>query len=55
LKNRLGRGRFKAYDENRWIQAAAAAATFAFVTSSFCVFANSVDDILAIFSGLRWS
>lgn len=51
LKKRLGRDRFKAYNENRWIRAGAVALTFCYCGASLVFFANTfpqLRDILAI-------
>ena len=53
LKKRLGRDRFKAYNENRWIQAAAVMLTFCYVAASLCLFANTFSEMKQIFLSLR--
>jgi D-alanyl-lipoteichoic acid acyltransferase DltB (MBOAT superfamily) len=53
LKKRLGRERFKAYNENRWIHAAAVVLTFCFVSASMIFFANTFAQIKEMFSLLR--
>jgi D-alanyl-lipoteichoic acid acyltransferase DltB (MBOAT superfamily) len=45
LRRRLTRDQLKAYNAHPVIRGAAIAATFAFVTLSFVVFANSLDDL----------
>ena len=55
LKKWLGRERFKAYNENRWIRAAAVVLTFAYCAASLMFFANSLPQIQAIFHVLRSS
>jgi D-alanyl-lipoteichoic acid acyltransferase DltB (MBOAT superfamily) len=54
LKKHLGREKFRAYNENRWIRAAAIVVTFLYFAASFFFFANSPDDMRQIFSELRW-
>ena len=54
LKQRLGREGFKAYNENRWIRAAAVTLTFMYCAASLLFFANSLDQIRQIFHVLRW-
>jgi len=53
LKKRLGRERFKAYNENRWIRAAAVAGTFCYCGASLIFFANTFPQIREVFSLLR--
>ncbi len=53
LKRLLGRDRFRAYDENRWIRAAAVAITFAYVTLTLALFAVDFPDIGRILEMLR--
>jgi D-alanyl-lipoteichoic acid acyltransferase DltB (MBOAT superfamily) len=53
LKRKLGRDGFKAYNENRWIHAAAVAVTFCFYGSSLFFFANTFPQIADIFSCLK--
>lgn len=53
LKKRLGRERFKAYHENRWIRAAAVGLTFSYVTASLFFFANDFDTIGKILHAIR--
>ena len=53
LKKWLGREGFKAYNENRWIHAAAVVLTFAYCAASLMFFANSLPQIQAIFHVLR--
>jgi len=53
LKRRLGKDRFKAYQENRWITAAAVTATFFFVTASLFFFANDFPAMEKIFLAIR--
>lgn len=52
LKRRLGRDRFKAYNANPWIRAAAVGVTFAYVTASFLLFANTFAEIRAMVATL---
>jgi len=53
LKKKLGRERFKAYNENRWIRAVAVALTFCYCGASLIFFANTFPEIKHIFSILR--
>jgi len=53
LKRKLGRERFKAYNENRWIHAAAVALTFCYCGASLIFFANTFPQIQNIFESLR--
>ncbi len=53
LKKRLGREKFKAYNENRWIHAVAVILTFLYCAASFFLFANIFPDMKEIFSILR--
>jgi len=53
LKRKLGRERLKAYNENRWIHAAAVALTFCYCGASLIFFANTFPQIREIFSCLR--
>jgi D-alanyl-lipoteichoic acid acyltransferase DltB (MBOAT superfamily) len=53
LKKRLGRDGFKAYNENRWIHAAAVALTFCYCGASLIFFANTFPQIKQIFSILE--
>jgi D-alanyl-lipoteichoic acid acyltransferase DltB (MBOAT superfamily) len=53
LKKRLGREKFKAYNENRWIHAVAVILTFLYCAASFFLFANTFPDMKEIFSILR--
>jgi D-alanyl-lipoteichoic acid acyltransferase DltB (MBOAT superfamily) len=53
LKNKLGRDRFKAYNENRWIRAVAVGGTFCYCGASLIFFANTFPQIKEIFSVLR--
>lgn len=53
LKKRLGRDGFKAYNENRWIRAAAVAVTFCYCGASLFFFANTFPDMKQIISMLR--
>ncbi len=50
LKKWLGREGFKAYNQNRWIQAAAVVLTFVYVGASLFFFANTFDDMKTIFA-----
>jgi D-alanyl-lipoteichoic acid acyltransferase DltB (MBOAT superfamily) len=53
LKKRLGREKFKAYNENRWIHGAAVAGTFCYCGASLFFFANTFPGMKEIFSALR--
>jgi D-alanyl-lipoteichoic acid acyltransferase DltB (MBOAT superfamily) len=53
LKKRLGREGFKAYNENRWIHAAAVVCTFLFYAASLMFFANTMRQIPRIFHTLH--
>jgi len=53
LKQRLGREGFKAYNENRWIHAAAVGLTFMYCAASLMFFANTLPQIQEIFQTLR--
>ena len=53
LKKRLGRDRFKAYNENRLIHAVAVIATFLYCAASFFLFANTFPDMREILSILK--
>jgi membrane protein involved in D-alanine export len=53
LKKRLGRDRFKAYNENRSVHAIAVILTFLYCAASFFLFANTFPDMKEIFSILR--
>jgi D-alanyl-lipoteichoic acid acyltransferase DltB (MBOAT superfamily) len=53
LKKKLGREKFKAYNENRWIRAVAVALTFCYCGASLIFFANTFPQIKGIFSILR--
>jgi D-alanyl-lipoteichoic acid acyltransferase DltB (MBOAT superfamily) len=53
LKKRLGRDKFKAYNENRWIRAGAVALTFCYCGASLIFFANTFPQIRQIFSVLQ--
>jgi D-alanyl-lipoteichoic acid acyltransferase DltB (MBOAT superfamily) len=53
LKKWLGRERFKAYNENRWIHALAVAATFCYFAATLLFFANTVTQIKDIWDILR--
>jgi D-alanyl-lipoteichoic acid acyltransferase DltB (MBOAT superfamily) len=53
LKKRLGRERFKAYNENRWLRAAAVTLTFCYCGASLIFFANTFPQLKEIFSVLR--
>lgn len=54
LKKRLGRDRFKAYNENPWIRAAGVTVTFCYYAATLFLFANTVPQMREIFSVLRW-
>ena len=53
LKQWLGRDGFKAYNESRWIHAAAVATTFSYCAASLLFFANTLPQIKEIFQSLR--
>jgi D-alanyl-lipoteichoic acid acyltransferase DltB (MBOAT superfamily) len=53
LKKKLGRERFKAYNENKWIRAVAVVLTFCYCGASLIFFANTFPQIKEIFSILR--
>jgi D-alanyl-lipoteichoic acid acyltransferase DltB (MBOAT superfamily) len=53
LKKRLGREGFKAYNENRWIRAAAVTMTFCYCGASLFFFANTFPGMKEIISVLR--
>ena len=53
LKKRLGRERFKAYQQNPVITAAAVGMTFMYVSASLFLFANNFTAMQRIFSVLR--
>ncbi len=50
LKKRLGRDGFKAYNENRWIRAAAVTVTFFYYAATLFFFANTIPRMKQIFS-----
>jgi D-alanyl-lipoteichoic acid acyltransferase DltB (MBOAT superfamily) len=52
LKRRLGPEKYRRYNENRWINAAAQAATFCFVAASLFVFANDNFLLGSVFSSV---
>jgi membrane protein involved in D-alanine export len=53
LKKRLGREKFKAYNENRWIHVVAVVLTFCYCGASLFFFANTFPEMKQIFSVLR--
>jgi D-alanyl-lipoteichoic acid acyltransferase DltB (MBOAT superfamily) len=53
LKKKLGREKFKAYNENRWIRAAAVGLTFGYCGASLIFFANTFPEIKDILSSLQ--
>jgi|SRR5450756_219693 len=53
LKKKLGREGFKAYNENRWIHAAAVGLTFCYIAASLFLFANTFPEMKNIFLALR--
>jgi D-alanyl-lipoteichoic acid acyltransferase DltB (MBOAT superfamily) len=53
LKRRLGRDGFKAYNENRWIRAAAMVLTFFYFATSLIFFACTFDQINQILAVLK--
>jgi D-alanyl-lipoteichoic acid acyltransferase DltB (MBOAT superfamily) len=53
LKKKLGREKFKAYNENPWIRAVAVVLTFCYCAASLIFFANTFPQIREIFSILQ--
>jgi D-alanyl-lipoteichoic acid acyltransferase DltB (MBOAT superfamily) len=53
LKKKLGREKFKAYNENRWIRAVAVVCTFCYCGASLIFFANTFPQIKEILATLR--
>ena len=53
LKKKLGREVFKAYNENRWIHAAAVTVTFVYYAVTLFLFANTFTQMKEIFAALR--
>ena len=53
LKKWLGREGFKAYNANRWIEAAAVTVTFCYVAFCLFFFANTFQEMKEIFAALR--
>ncbi len=53
LKKKLGRERFKAYNENKWIRAVAVVLTFCYCGASLIFFANTFPQIREIVSILK--
>ena len=53
LKKRLGRDRFKAYNENPWIHAVAVGVTFCYCGASLIFFANTFPQLKSILAALR--
>ena len=53
LKNKLGRDKFKAYNENPWIRAVAVTLTFGYCAASLFLFANTFPEMKQIFAALR--
>jgi len=53
LKKKLGRDGFNAYNENRWVHAAAVALTFCYCGASLIFFANTFPQLKEIFAILR--
>lgn len=53
LKKKLGRDRFKSYNENRLIRAVAIVITFCYFAASLFLFANTFPEMKEIFSSLR--
>ncbi len=53
LKKKLGRDGFKAYNENKWIHAAAVVLTFCYCAASMIFFANTISQLKEIFAILR--
>lgn len=54
LKKALGRERYRAYHENRWIRAASVALTFSFVTASMFFFANDLPTMKSILRAVQF-
>jgi D-alanyl-lipoteichoic acid acyltransferase DltB (MBOAT superfamily) len=54
LKKWLGRDGFKAYNNNRWIRAAAVTATFCYFAATLFFFANSPAEMKEIISEIKW-
>ncbi len=54
LKKKLGREKFKAYNENRLVHAIAVGLTFSYVAASLFLFANTIPEMKEIFYSLRW-
>ncbi len=52
MKKRLGKQRFKAYNENPIVNSVATVLTFLYVAASFAVFANSWDSLRSIASNI---
>ncbi|MBI5772287.1 MAG: hypothetical protein HZA89_00920 [Verrucomicrobia bacterium] len=55
LKKRLGKERFKTYNQSVWIRAVAVGTTFVYVAASFFLFANDFDAMRQIIASLRWN
>jgi hypothetical protein len=53
LKKWLNRDGFRAYNNNRWIRAAAVCVTFCYFAATLFFFANSPEDMKALFSALH--
>ena len=53
LKKKLGREKFKAYNENRWIRAVAVGLTFCYCGASLVFFANPFPQLKEIFASLQ--
>ena len=53
LKQRLGRDKFKAYNENRIIHAAAVVMTFCYYAVTLFLFANTLADMQRILAALQ--
>ena len=53
LKKKLGREKFKDYNENRWIRAVAVVLTFCYCGASLVFFANTFPEIKQIFAVLQ--
>jgi D-alanyl-lipoteichoic acid acyltransferase DltB (MBOAT superfamily) len=53
LKKKLGREKFKAYNENRWIRAAAVGLTFGYCAASLFLFANTFPQMKEILLACR--
>ncbi len=53
LKKRLGRDRFKAYNDNPWVRKAGVTITFCYYAATLFLFANTFPEMKEIFAALR--